>query len=391
MSENGWPLSDETCIVGIGESKFWKHGGADESAFRLVCRAILAACEDAGLDPQEIDGLVGYMREKTIIEKLASGFGIKNLRFANTWSGGGGGVAAVAMNAAMAVASGAANYVVCYRAICQGQQPRLGKARPDAVASDFYAFSWPWGVLSPAQGMALRVRRYMHETGTEREDFAPVALACYEHAQRNPRAVMNGRPLTLEKYMDARTIADPLHLYDCCLESDGAVAFIVTTAERAEDLRQTPAYITSAVQGSDMRSEQIANPNTANFPSSNFRTLAPELWSRAGVKPDEVDCAQIYETFVPLVLMTIEDLGFCERGEGKDFVRGRKLFWPDGDLPLNTSGGNLAEAYIHGLELVNEGVRQLRGTSTAQVDDANLVLVAGGPGSHLLSAMLLRR
>jgi acetyl-CoA acetyltransferase len=339
MSSTGWPLQDEACIAGIGESTYWKHGGADESAFRLVCRAILAACEDAGLDPQEIDGLVGYIREKTVVEQLAAGFGIRNLRFANTWSGGGGGVAAVAMNAAMAVASGAANYVVCYRAICQGQQPRLGQARPDPVAKDFYAFSWPWGVLSPAQGMAMKVRRYMHETGTRREHFAPIALACYEHAQRNPRAVMHGRPLTFDQYMEARTIVDPLHLYDCCLESDGAVAFIVTTAERAAALRQTPVYITGAVQGSGMRSEQIANPNSVNYSGSNFETMAPELWSRAGVKPEDVDCAQIYETFVPLVLMTIEDFGFCERGEGKDFVQGRRLVWPDGDLPLNTSGG----------------------------------------------------
>jgi len=391
MGDSPWPLSDKACIVGIGESQYWKHGGATESAFRLACRAILAACEDAGLKQQEIDGLVGYIRERTGIEKLAAGFGIRNLRFANSWSGGGGGVAAVAMNAAMAVASGAANYVVCYRAICQGQQPRLGQARPDPVAADSDAFSWPWGLLSPAQGMALKVRRYMYETGTTREDFAPIALACYAHAQRNRRAIMYGHPLTLEQYLDSRVIVDPLHLFDCCLESDGAVAFIVTTAERARALKQTPVYMMSAVQGSDMRSEHVASPNMPNFASSNFRTIAPELWARAGITAKDVDTAQIYETFVPLVLMALEDFGFCARGEGKDFVKGTRLFWPDGDLPLNTSGGNLAEAYIHGLELVNEAVRQMRGTSTCQVTGAEISLVVGGPGSHLLSAMLLRR
>lgn len=392
MSPN-WPLKDKTAVVGIGESEYWRHGGATETRLKLACRAAKAAVEDAGLSFEQIDGVAGYGMDRTPVDQLASTLGIRNLRFANTWHGGGGGVAAVAMNAAMAVATGSANYVLCYRALVQGEEPRYGSAEAysEPLETGTGAFTGPFGMLAPAQWMAPRVRRYMHDYGVKREDFAPIPLAAYDHAQHNPRAVMNGRPLTLEKYLDARPIVEPIYLYDCCQESDGAAAFIVTTAERAADLKQAPAYITGAVQGSGMRSEAVAYFNSVDYVSAQMVTMGPELFERAELSPEDVDTAQMYETFVPMVMMAMEDLGFCKRGEGPGFVADGKLSWPDGGLPFNTSGGNLAEAYMHGFELVNEAVRQLRGDAACQVDDAEVCLVSGGPGASLTSAMLLRR
>jgi acetyl-CoA acetyltransferase len=385
---------DKACIAGIGETKYYKRGQAPESVFALACHAILNAVKDAGLEVAEVDGLVSYVRDNSEIDALASSLGMRTLRFVDRWPSGGGGVAAVTMNASMAVATGSANYVVCYRALSQGQEIRRGRARTDWVGAagftGIHSFQGPYGMLTPAQTFAPKVRRYMYETGATREDFAAVPLACNAHAQRNPRALMYGHLLTRQQYMDSRVIVDPFHLYDCCLECDGAVAFVVTTPERARDLKHKPVYVMAAVQGQGERQE-FGYPNAIDYATSNLPAIAPELFGRSGLRPEDIDVAQIYETFVPLVVMAIEDLGFCGRGEGPDFIRDGSLLWPDGRLPMNTSGGNLGEAYTHGLSLVNEAVRQLRGTSTSQIEDAETCLVTGGPGANLVSAMILRR
>lgn len=214
-------------------------------------------------------------------------------------------------------------------------------------------------------------------------------------AGRNPNAVMRERPLTLERYFSSRMIADPLRLYDCCLESDGACAVIVTTLERAADLAGVAVPILAAGQGSEAGWGTGAlggfNMPADVYCSANSRTLARELYARAGVGPSEINVAQLYDDFTGMVLMSLEDFGFCAAGEGGPFAAAGRIGWPDGSLPINTSGGNLAEAYIHGFNLVLEGVRQMRGASTSQVTDAQTCLVTGGPAVGPTSALILAK
>ncbi len=389
---SGWQLKNKTCIVGIGETQFMRWGRSTRSSFDLACEAISKAVADAGLNIHDIDGLVTYALDQNHVAKMATGLGLPELRYATFWPGGGGGTAAVIMDAAMAVHCGAANYVVCYRSLCQGQERRFGQAKPMDVATGEAAFTTPYGLVSPAQRLGLQVKRYMHEYHITERHLAAVALACNKHAQRNPRALMNGKPLTLETYLSSRMIVDPLRLYDCCLESDGACAIVVTTLERARSLKKKPVSILAACQGAGARQgEAPGDVNREGYLTANFYKMASDLYKRAEVTPKDVDVAQIYESCTGMVLMALEDFGFCGRGEAGRFVETGALEWPAGRLPINTSGGNLAEGYIHGLELVNEGVRQMRGDSTSQVQDAKICLVAGGSGAHLVSCMLLGR
>jgi acetyl-CoA acetyltransferase len=228
----------------------------------------------------------------------------------------------------------------------------------------------------------------MHEHHVEQEALAAVALAAYHHAQQNPRAVMYGRPLTREAYYESRWIVEPFHLYDCCLENDGAAACIVTTAERARDLKHKPAYLMAAAQGSDYRQNAPAH-NAPDYATSNFKTLAPRLFEMAEIAPQDVDVLQAYENFTGGVVMSLVEHGFCDADAVMDFCTYENFAWPNGKLPLNTSGGNLAECYMHGLELVLEAVRQVRGTSTCQVKDAEISMVVSGPMVTPVSSLIL--
>lgn len=381
--------SEAACIVGVGESSYYRRGKSPYSAFRLATDAVLAACADAGIGLDEVDGLVSYIRERTTVEQLAGGMGIPRLRFANSWSGGGGGIAAVALNAAMAVRTGEADVVVCYRAICQGQQPRLGQIRSDGSATGPDAFLAPFGLITPAQRMAPKAMRYLFEHGLGLDDSAPVALASYWHAQHNPRALMHGRPLDLPTYLDSRWIVKPFRLYDCPLESDAAAAFVVVRESWARERGLRAVRIVGGIQGSDARHDGMGLPNEQAYATAGFGTIGPELYSKTGLGPDDIDVLQVYETFAPMVLAAVEELGFCAPGTAAELGARGEFLWPDGRLPLNTSGGNLAEAYVHGLELVVEAVRQLRGEANCQIEGARRSLVAGGPGTHLVSAMIL--
>ncbi|MEE8347557.1 MAG: acetyl-CoA acetyltransferase [Dehalococcoidia bacterium] len=387
-----WEIRDKACIVGIGETEYTKWGGiTDRSEFQLACEAILKALDDAGLTTDDLDGFSSYSSDRNSGIDLAAALGIPQLRYASilTMGGGGGGAAAI-MNAVLAVTTGTADVVACYRSLCQGQFGRFGQSRAAGAVTGGPAFTSPFGLMSPPGNYAMRARRYMHEYGITSRQFGAIAVASYKHAQRNPRAVMYGRPLTIEDHQQSRMIVDPLHLYDCCQENDGAAAVIVTTAERAKDLKQRPVYIMGAAQGSGFRS-QVAAGNRPDFVSSSFTTVAKDLYDRAGVGPKDIDVAQIYENFTPMSMMSIEEHGFCKRGEGGAFVENGRIEWPDGELPVNTSGGNLAEAYIHGFELYTECVRQMRGTSTCQVENAEIGLCAAGPGTEYASDVIMRR
>jgi acetyl-CoA acetyltransferase len=279
---------------------------------------------------------------------------------------------------------------VVYRALAQGQFMRFGQAPALKTISGPWAYTWPYGMSTPAQWIALRTRRFMHEHGVTQDALAAIALACYHHAQFNPRAIMYGRPLTRKAYDESRWIVEPFHLYDCCLENDGAAAVILTSAERARDLKQRPAYVMAAAQGSDYR-QGAAGENVPDYTTSNFKTLAPRLYAMAGITPRDVDVAQIYENFTGAVMTSIVEHGFCHPDEVSDFFTVENFTAPNGKLPINTSGGNLAECYMHGLELIIEAVRQVRGTSTCQVPDAEVALVASGPMVAPVSDLLLHR
>ncbi|MBM3492633.1 MAG: hypothetical protein FJX68_19775 [Alphaproteobacteria bacterium] len=388
------PPSQRAVIVGIGESRYARWGGLQNaSELGLACEAILAAARDCGLPPDRIDGFASYSEDASEPALLSVALGIQSLRFAAmAWGGGGGGSCGALAHAVAAVESGQAHYVAAFRGLCQGQSFRFGQFHPWSPHAHLSA---PFGLLAPPQMFALIARRHMHEYGTTQAQLGHVALACRSHAQRNPRALMHGRPLNMADYLAARPIAEPLRLYDCCLESDGAAAVIVTTAERGRDLAARPVAVLAAGQGAGpgYGTGMLGGHNMpdADYASGNQRRLAAELYGRAGVGPADIAVAQIYDAFTITVLFGLEDWGLCGRGEGGPFAAAGALLWPDGRLPVNTSGGNLSEAYVHGFNLVVEGVRQMRGTATCQVTDAGLCLLAGGESVTPTSGAILAR
>jgi acetyl-CoA acetyltransferase len=234
----------------------------------------------------------------------------------------------------------------------------------------------------------MRAMRFLHENRIEDSAQRAIALASYHHAQSNPRAVMHGRPLTAEAYDSSRWIVEPWRLFDCCQENDGAAALIIVPAEAAGDFRHKPSYLLGAAQGSEHRNGARVH-NAPLYATSSFTSVAPQLYAMAGVKPSDVDVVQSYENFTGGVLMSLVEHGFFAAGEANDFLKPENLIAPAGKLPLNTSGGNLAECYMHGLELQIEAVRQLRGQSTAQVPDAEVSMVISGPMVTPVSSMIL--
>ncbi|MGI8927614.1 MAG: thiolase C-terminal domain-containing protein [Tepidiformaceae bacterium] len=387
----GNTIRGKTAIAGIGETRYYKRGGAADPEFKLGLEAIIAAADDAGLDVRDIDGFASYSNDRNDPPRIAAALGTRDLSFSNMfWGGGGGGGSGAVANAVAAVAAGYSKYVVVYRSLAQGQFGRFGQGAAVPRAAGAQAFTAPYGLMSPAQMFAMRVRRFMHDHGVEQEAQRAVALASYHHAQSNPRAVMYGRPLSEEDYDNSRWIVEPFHLFDCCQENDGAAALVITSAERARDLKQRPAYVLAAAQGSDYRQAATAH-NAPDYGTSNFKTLAPRLYAQAGLGPDEVDVLQSYENFTGGVMMSIVEHGFCAPGEVNDFFTLENFSAPKGKLPLNTSGGNLAECYMHGLELITEAVRQVRETAPCQVPNANISMVTSGPMVQPVSDLIIAR
>jgi len=382
-------IRGRVAVAGVGETTYYKHGQAPEPEVKLALRAILAACADAGIAPREIDGFASYSNDRNDPSRLAAALGLPELRFSNMqWGGGGGGGSAAVGNAAAAIAAGYADCVVVFRALAQGQFQRFGAAPPAATASGEAALTFPYGLISPAQRFAMRFMRFMHEHSITADSQRAIALASYHHAQQNPRAVMYGRPLAPEAYDASRWIVEPFRLYDCCMENDGAAAMVLVSAERARDLRQPPAYLLGVAQGSEYRNAARGH-NAPTYASSSFTTVAPRLYAMAGVGPKDIQVVQSYENFTGGVLMSLVEHGFFAPEETNGFLTFDNLIAPKGRLPLNTSGGNLAECYMHGLELQIEAVRQLRGQSTNQVTDARLAMVISGPMVTPVSSMIL--
>lgn len=387
------PAGRAACIVGIGETRFTKRGAqADRGEWALGCEAAANAADDADIDVRTIDGMASFSNDDCSPWLMQQALGIERLRFASmVWGGGGAGACGALAHAQAAVESGQAETVLVSRSIVQRPGQRYGEVGGFAEIPQIDLMA-PFGMLSPAIMFAPIAQRYVYEFGVRPEQLAEVALTCRSHAQRNPRAVMHGRPMTLDDYLASRMIAAPLRLYDCCQENDGACALIVTTEERARDLRGVPVRVLAAAQGGDA-GWNAGMMGTHNMPSDEYGSgngieLARNLYARAGVTAADVDVAQIYDHFSPSVLMTLENFGFCGRGEAGAFVAEGNIRI-GGRLPMNTSGGLLSEAYIHGLNLLTEGVRQLRGTSTAQVSGVRTCLVTAGLGSTPTSAAIL--
>ncbi len=383
------------CIVGIGQSEFTRWGGiVDRSQFQVTAQAALAAMTDAGLTAQDVDGLASFSYDANDAPLMQVALGMPELRWSSmVWGGGGGGSMGALAQACAAVESGLAQCVLVYRGLCHGQTGRYGKF---GQSGDYghTSFTAPFGLFSPPLMMALLAQRFMHLHPITADHLAEVALNARANANRNPLAVMHDRPLTRDTYLAGRWIAEPLRLYDCCLETDGACAVIVTTLERARDLRAPVVQVLAAAHGSGpgWGSGPLGSHNMpdADYASTNSRLLARRLFARAGLGPQDISVAQFYDHFSPLVLMALEDYGFCGAGESGAFVASGAIR-PDGRLPINTAGGLLSEAYVHGMNLLTEGVRQLRGTSTTQVADASTCLVTGGLGVSPTSGAILGR
>lgn len=381
------PITDRAAIAGIGQTEFAK--ALEPSETQLAAEATVAALDDAGIAPSEVDGLVSFTLETTEEVQLAKNVGLGDLTFfTQVEYGGGAGCATVGL-AALAVATGQADVVVAWRSRKRGSGRRPWASTSRRLSSPGQ-WSRPFGLLRPVDEIALLTRRYMHEYGATRDHLANVALAFRKHANRNPAATMSDRPMTREDYMAARWISEPLCLFDNCLETDGALAAVIVSAERARDCRQPPVYVHSFAQGLPRQHQTMTNYWCEDPLVGPAWACAEKLWSTAEFGPDDVDVAQIYDAFSPLIPLSLEGYGFCERGEGGPFTDDGGLEWDGGRLPTNTSGGGMSEAYVHGFNLITEGVKQLRGTSTSQVEDAATCLVTSGEGVPT-SALLLRR
>lgn len=377
-------------IAGVGSTPYYFRGeSAPQTNYELIGKAIVASCADAGIPVTEIDGIVSYahgFEASLIMEQL----GIPELSFAMTVTGQGGGSAGVLDAASMAIEAGRARHVVCIGCSQQTATHRYGESLAGIATTPQAIFSLAAGLYGPGNSMALIVRRHMHKYGTRREAFAEVVINSRINALTMPEAIRK-RQLTFEDYMAAPMLADPLCRYDFCIESDAALAFLVTSAERARDLRQKPVYIEGAAHGGGKdwgRSFFWLNMPDETFASAGAEVVARQVYARAGVGPQDIDVACIYDHFSPMVVLQLEDYGFCPRGEGGAFVEGGAIR-RGGAIPVNPDGGHLSNCYVIGMTQIREACEQLRGTATNQIAGAHYALVTGGPAPVPMSAAIL--
>ena len=375
-------LANRTAIAGIGATEFSKQSGRSE--LQLAVEAVGAAIDDAGLEPADVEGMVTFTMDANDETEVARGLGIPKLTHFSRVHFGGGAACGTVLQAAMAVATGVCKAVVCYRAFNERSGRRFGAGRqgpsaevPAEIPTNWYA---PFGLVTPAAWVAMFARRYMHEYGATSEDFGRVAVADRKQAATNPNAWFYERPITLEDHQSSRWIVEPLHLLDCCQESDGAVALVITSAERARDLRQPPALLNALAQGAIYDQETMTSyyrDDISGLPEMGL--VGDQLWEMSGLGPSDIQTAVIYDHFTPFVLTQLEELGFCPRGEARHFIADGNIE-TGGSLPINTHGGQLGEAYIHGMNGIAEAVRQVRGTAVNQLDGVEHVLVTAGTG-----------
>jgi acetyl-CoA acetyltransferase len=384
-------IKDKAAVVGIGVHKFSKDSGITE--MEMACLAIRSALDDAGLTPDSIDGFVEYAEECFDEVLIARSMGIGNLTFHGDVRWDGGAACSIVQRAAMAVAAGIANNVVVVRSVNDASLRRTkktwGELRPwEAVEGDFYN---PYGLVSDSGRIGMTVRRYMHDYNIDRDSFGWVSEVMRENGARNPNSMFYDEPVSYKDYLASKTTVDPFRELDCSPAVDGAIAMIVTTAERAKHLKQPPVYIVTGAQsmvaGTQFKTGYYRSSITDIAAIGN---VGRRLLEKAGVTLKDIDVLQVEDEFAPLVPMQLEALGICKRGEGVKFIEGGDRIRVGGELPVNTSGGSIGEGNIHGMNHIAEAVRQLRGTSTAQVKDAGLVMVATGACGPA-SGLILRR
>lgn len=368
-------LGGRAAVVGIGATEFSKDSGRSE--LKLAVEAVRAALDDAGLSPTDVDGLVTFTMDTSPEITVAQAAGIGELSFFSRIHYGGGAACATVQQAALAIASGVAEVVVCYRAFNERSGRRFGSGvqhREPSAEGTALGWNLPFGLLTPASWVAMAAQRYLHTYGLTPEAFGHVAVTDRRHAATNPAAYFYEKPITLADHAVSRWIVEPLRLLDCCQETDGGQAIVVTSVERARDLPQPPAVIVAAAQGAGRAQEQMTSfyrDDLTGLPEMGV--VARQLWRTSGLAPGDIDVGIVYDHFTPFVLMQLEEFGFCKPGEAADFVAADTL-------PLNTHGGQLGEAYLHGMNGIAEAVRQLRGTSVNQIPGAARTLVTAGTG-----------
>jgi hypothetical protein len=379
-------LRGSAAVVGIGQTPYYKRSTSPDPEVKLALRAIVAACEDAGISPKDVDGFVSYGSEHSDGQKLVSGLGCREMTFgALMWTHGGGIPGALGL-AATAIATGQAKTVAVYRSMAErnGLRLRIAVQQDDTAAQ--YIVN---GVGAPAQQCAMRSQRMLEGDGVPLSAMRAMVLASYRHAQNNPMALGRGTQMDDEFYASSRWISEPYHLHDCSRECDSGMAVLMVGPERAKDLVERPAYLLSAPMGYTNQWGGAMEENHRPYSSSGFESVARRLWGESGYKPSDIDVTQVYENMSGMGVAAVIDHGFCSVEEAGEFFTVENLTAPDGKFPINTSGGNLAEGFLHGMGLVPEMVRQIRGTSTNQVPGANLSMMTGGPGDMMVSSALL--
>ena len=378
-------VKGKVAIVGVGESRYYKRGTSPDALRKLCLQAIVAACDDAGIDPKDVDGFASYGADTNEAPRLCGPLGTREMRWASmVFGGGGGGNAGAIGQAASAIVAGQADMVTVYRASAESQSGRLR----DAVSQGFFGPSYTVnGIDSPAQKVALNSQRLFEHDGVPRSTMRALVRASYYHARNNPRATGQNVELNDDIYESSRWIAEPFHLFDCSRENDGAAAVLVTSAERARDLTDHPVYLLGAAQGAPSNWGDL-DENHEPYTSAGMISIAKRMFAEAGVEPKDVDVAQVYINMTGAAVAAMIDHGLCTVENAGELLTFENLIAPGGWLPINTSGGDLAESFVHGAGLAPEAVRQVRGTSVNQVPNVKVSLLTGGPMSEVQSSAL---
>lgn len=365
-------LKDKTAIVGIGQTEFSKS--IDSTELNLACKAIKNALDDAGIHPNQVDALGSFTYEETPEFEIARNLGFGNLTYWSQAPYGGGASCAAIGHVAIAIAAGIASVGVVWRSRKRGDPSSRMWSHTEEKIFDHWKWSRPSGLVRPVDESSMLMRRYMHDYGYTREDLANVSIQLRKYANANQDALMNEKKLSLDDYMNARMISDPLCLYDNCLESDGAIAIVITNLDIAKKLNNKPAMIHSFSQGMSKEHQLMTHYHSDNPLESSSYVTAKNIWRLSDYAPKDIDVAQIYDAFSPMIPFSLEAYNFSPQGESLNLIK-EGLIDINGDLPVNTSGGSLSEVYLHGMNLITEGVKQIRGSSFNQVKNAKLALI----------------